>query len=418
MGLALATLLPTEVWGQSRSPFDSATTGPLWRANVAGSRQQDGAQPTGARIGGLDVQASVTTTAIGDSNVQRTAAGQQGDVFVIVAPDVSVTSETANRRIALQARAATYRFARLSSQDRETYALSGDVELRVARGVSLAARASHRQAFEPNASSTVSETIGTPARYNSTREEVAAQTETGSLRVNTLVSLERRSYAPILDLQGKVADQSYRDAQTLTFAINGELATPTILTPVVTGAISSIATLRPQACCNRTGNAGWVMAGVRAQATPLIAFELAAGYAYRNFDSNVLQDYSGATWHARGEWYPTPLISVVADASRALQNGGLKDAAGVVVDAYAGKLYYEIRRNLNAIISASATREDYRGTGIVAHEFATGLDITYVANRHLQSSAYLHYRDRTASSLRLPGVGTAIEGGLSLRTAL
>jgi len=418
MGLALALLLPAEASGQSQSPFDRTPAGPLWRADVAGSRQRAGIEPAGIRLGGLDVQAAVSETAAGDSNVQRTAAGSQGDAFVIVAPQVSATSVSANRRIVLQARAAAYRYARLTSQNRETYALSGDVEFRVTRSTMLAVRASQRQSFEPFASSTASETVGSPARYNALRGELGSRTETGNLRVNTLVSLERREYAAIVDLRGFTADQSFRDTRTLNLSINGEVATQTFLTPVFIGDVSTISSLSPQACCDRTGNAGSVMAGVHAQATPLLAFELTGGYAFRSFDSGLLKGYSGATWRARSEWYPSPLISVTAEVSRSIENGGLRDAAGVVADRWSGKLYYEVRRNLDAVITVSGAREDYRGTDIIAHDFVTGIDLRYAATRHLQCSAYVYYRDRTASSPRLPGVGSAIEGGLSLRTAL
>lgn len=418
MGLALALLLSAEASGQSHSPFNRAPTGPFWRADVAGSRQDAGMEPVGARLGGMNVQAAISTTIAGDSNVQRTAVGAQSDAFVIVAPQVSAASETADRRIVLQARTAAYRYARLTSQDRETYTLSGDVEFRIKRNTVLAARASQRQSFEPFASAAASETVGNPARYNALRGEIGSRTETGNLRLSTLVSVERREYAAIVDVRGRTVDQNFRDTRTLSLAINGEVATPTLLTPVFAGDLSSISSLAPQACCDRSGRGGSATAGVHAQVTPLLAFELTGGFAFRNFTSGALKGYSGPIWHARGEWYPSPLITVTADVSRSIENGGLRDAAGVVADRWSGKLYYEVRRNLDAVITVSGTREDYRGTGIIAHDFATGIDLKYVATRHLQGTAYVIYRDRTASNPRLPGVGSAIEGGLSLRTAL
>jgi len=68
------------------------------------------------------------------------------------------------------------------------------------------------------------------------------------------------------------------------------------------------------------------------------------------FDSGLLKGYSGATWRARSEWYPSPLISVTAEVSRSIENGGLKTPPEWSPDRWSGKLYYEVRRNLDAVI--------------------------------------------------------------------
>jgi len=50
IGPTPASLVPTESSGQSRSPYDPALTGLLWRADVAGSRQHESVSDCTASI--------------------------------------------------------------------------------------------------------------------------------------------------------------------------------------------------------------------------------------------------------------------------------------------------------------------------------------------------------------------------------
>ena len=74
-----------------------------------------------------------------------------------------------------------------------------------------------------------------------------------------------------------------------------------------------------------------------------------------------------------------------------------------------------MRRNLNFILTGARTHDDYRDTGQTANGESVKLDGRYVINDRHALGAYGRHRNRCSDSSALPRLGSALEGGLSLR---
>jgi hypothetical protein len=167
------------------------------------------------------------------------------------------------------------------------------------------------------------------------------------------------------------------------------------------------------------------VAGLRGDLTPLVSAEVSAGYQWRGYRSPTFRNWGGLAYRATIEWYATPLLSLQAQARRDLVDPGLPGASAVVLDDFALRGFYEVRRNVNLIASAGYSHASYRdgpsGTGaggLNAQTFAAGLEATYALSSHYLVGAYARYRNRSSDSALLARLGGAVEGGLSLRLKL
>lgn len=413
-----ALLLPAASYGQSREPFETSSAGPLLRADVAGSRQPAGLEPAGVHAGTVLVQPSLSVRAEADSNVLNRSSSKRGDIYVVFAPAVKASGEAGRAGYVVQAEAAAARFAKLTSQNSETFGLDGSVRFDVTRNAALFTRVSFDRKVEPHSSAGAASVEGSPAEYDQVEAQIAARMETGSSRFTASVTATELTYADITQTDGTIADQGFRDTSTLSLALKAEHAVPAGATLFVQGKYNWIDSTHPDPCCDRSSKGGQALAGIRADLGKLITAEFAAGYVFRNYDSPGYSDYGGLTWRARADWYATPLMSLSLAGGRSIVNSGIREVPAIIVDTASVQMFYEVRRNLNLVLTLARTDEDYREASTQAHTNLIGLESRYIFSSRYAGGAYARYRDRKSSGGGQLRDGSAIESGLWLRVGI
>ena len=417
IGLA-ALLAPNSSFAQSREPFEVEPSGPLLRADVAGSRQPSGTEAIGVQVGSALVRPTATVRAEADSNVLNRSSDERGDVFVVLAPAVTATLDSGRSTVVLRAEAAVARFASLNSQNSETFALEANGSLKISRNTALFARLSYDHKVEPRASAGGAQIEGSPAEYTQLEAQLAARTEIDDLRLTLSVSGNRRSYEDIHTSAGIIADQSFRDAETLAVAMKAEYAIPAGAVLFAQGFYSWTDSINPNPCCDRSASGGHLLGGFRADLTNLISAEAAVGYMVRTYDSAIYKDYKGLIWRGRLQWYPTPLVSLSLASDRQIANSSLPSVSGVVVDTITFQTFYEMRRNLNLIATLSRTSENYREAQTTTRGTVVGIEARYVSSPLLTTGIFARYRTRESSgTLPLRG-GDGVEGGMWIRVSI
>ncbi len=417
LGLALL-LAPVSAYGQSRNPFEGQPVGPLLRNDVAGSRQIPGYEPEGIQAGALTVMPSVTGSVDGDTNVLKRAIDKRRDVYFTLAPAVTASGTSGKSQFVLQAEAAVTRFATLARQNRETWGFDAQASTPLASGLTVAASGTYARKFEPYYAAGASTVIGGPTLYDKLEGDLGLKADLGTMRLTGTASILRLDYRSVEQGNGTLIDQSFRDSRTVALGFKAEHDLAVGREVFVEGEYHWIDSIHPIPCCDRTATGGRALGGVRSEIGHLVDVELAAGYQWRKYRSPVFRDYDGLAWRARIEWYATPLVSVSLIGRRDIVNSGLQTASGVVLDSVTLRVYYELRRNFELILTGAHTHEDYRDTGATARGDSAGLEGRYKISRNYAVAAYGRYRNRSSNSSLLPAQGNALEGGLALRFSM
>jgi hypothetical protein len=403
---------------QTREPFQAEPSGPLLRNDVAGSRQPAGLEATGTRVGGFVVQPSVSVRLEGETNVLNRASNKRSDVSIVLAPAIKVTGESGQASYVFKAQAAVARYASLTSQNSETFGVEANGRLAASNKASAFVRIAFDRKIEPRGQAGETLVEGSPAKYDQIEAQIAARTETGPIRLTASATASNRSYADIALANRQTVDQGFRGTKTAALGLKAEYALPNGATIFANGVFDISDSPNVEACCERSSEGGQVTAGLKADLSPLISAEVSAGYAFRDYSSPLFRDYDGLTWLAKVDWYPTPLVSLSLSGKRRIVSSGFVNVAGIVVDTADFQLFYEVRRNLDLIVSLSQARENYREIDTQANATLIGIEGRYSLSSRFAGGLYARFRDRSSSNKLLLTGGSGIESGLWLRFSL
>ncbi|MBU3993295.1 MAG: outer membrane beta-barrel protein [Alphaproteobacteria bacterium] len=432
----VATAGAGAVQAQEADPFALRPPSPLLRDDVAGTRTFPGMAPAGRRAGPLRVFPAVSLRAGADSNVLGRTADRRGDAAITLAPALAATGTSGKAEYGLTAAAALTRYASLTDQNSETWDLGARITTPLAGRLTLAAGGGWSRRLEPNDTAAAAAVDGSATLYRQLGGDLALRAALGPLRITGSLALARSTYLPVTRADGTAIDQSFRDQRTVTAGFRLEHALPGGRVIFAQANLRRADSLDPLACCDRSSNGGEALGGITTSLGSLFNAEVAVGIRWRTYDAPAFRSYSGLAWRARLEWYPTPLVSVALTGQRDIVDSGIPTAAGTVVDRAEVKMFYEFRRNLDFVLTASATREKVRDRAPVsppapigppapgfapnpgAHSESVGAEARYALSNRYLVGAFTRFRNRSADNALLPRQGRAVEAGLSLRLSL
>jgi len=419
-GIALATAsLAGAAHAEERDPFAPRPPLPLLRDDVAGTRQIPGYAAPGVRMGAFLVTPQAGVAGEADSNVLNRRTDKRGDTALTLSGGFAARADLGRAALGLGASGSLVRYARLTGQNHETYALEAKAAVPLGAVLQLGTGISWSRQREPNY--TAGAAGGDSATlYRQLGGTLGLTADLGPTRLSARLDLDRFDYLPVTRA-GLRLDQSYRDQRVLTARLRAEHALPAGRTLFAQASYRWGNSLHPAPCCDRTARGGEVVAGLKGDLAHLVSAELAAGYQWRNYRSPALRDYRGTAWRAKVEWYPTPLVSLALSARRDIVDSGLPTSAGVVVDSARLQVFYELKRNVNLVASAGLARESYRDdmtAGLTGRTVGAGLEARVALSNRYVVGAFARFRNRSSDSPLLPSQGSAVEGGLSLRLTL
>ncbi len=412
------SLMPTVAVAQSGIPFEADEGGPLFRADVAGSRQLPDQEPVGLQAGSFVILPTLTARIAADSNVLRSKAAEKGDVFVVFQPAVQAKSQWGKDELIVRANAAVAKYATVSSQNSTTYGLAAAGRLDLGAKSTLTTKVSFDRLQERRGSVAESGVIGSPAEYKKIATQVSLNTETGNFRIRATAEASRLTYVPIDQGNGRVTNQDFRNADIFSGAIKTEYALPSAAIVFVEGRFDRLQSKKASICCDRSAWGGRVVGGIHADLGTLVTAELALGYAFRNYDSSAFKNYQGLAYGAKIDWYPTPLISARVSTGREIVSSGLPNAAGVISNATRLDIFYEFRRDINIGLNIGRTVDTYRDIGASASLFLIGMDARYAINSQVMAGVFGRYSERSADGSSLIQSFSGLEGGLWVRYSM
>ena len=151
---------------------------------------------------------------------------------------------------------------------------------------------------------------------------------------------------------------------------------------------------------NRDGTGYSVRAGTTIDFTRLLVGELSAGYVFREYDDNNLDDVKGFGGGGTLTWTPTQLTTVNFRAVGEVQETTVTfqgdPASADFAKTIGVDLTHELRRNLFLKGGASYTRDDFEGTDRSDNSVRANVGLTYQITRNFGIDATYEFTDRTS----------------------
>jgi hypothetical protein len=355
------------------------------RTLAVNQRVQVGYEELGLHSSGFAIYPRLKAQAAYDDNVRALQDNGDGDFGFALEPSIRAVSEWSRHQVGLSATATATRFAKLKTENTETFAVQGDGRYDAGDEVRLygyvgyrrdverrSAPGALRNSLRPVAFKTA--TAGTQLTWQGTRLRLAATGEVSQInyddiRTSTGERLSRRE-----------ADRKrYQAGLRADYAITADLA---VLLSARIGKID----YNPPANAiapDRTATRSEVLAGVSFEFTDLLRGEVAVGYINQNFQSGSIRDFSGLGGRARIEYFPTRLTTVVFDASRTLEDAGNPLAPSYRRTRVGLRVDHELYRYV--VVSAFADYESNRFQLPTRSERRphVGISGQYLVNRHV-----------------------------------
>jgi hypothetical protein len=369
----------------------------LFRSDAAGVRVEPQYEPEPLRLGSLIADVRVAVAAVADSNVLRTAEGNADNVYLNVAPSVRLIGNIGPDSIALVARADLRRFASRATENSETFDLAASGRLDLGLNAQATWRAQMARDVELRGSAGSNVVAAGPAEYRTANVQASGQAQFGRLAISTSAAVSRRSYLPLVLNAGGKADQSFRDTRTVTVGPRANFSLTPATAFFVGGSASETQSLDRRQGRRRDSRGLALLAGVKLEGERLVVGEIGVGWRAQNYRNPLFSDYSGLTYDATIDWYPTPLISFRAQAGQDIVNSGLATVAGIIRQNVGVKAFYDPRRNVRVTLAIDHEHDDFREIGLTTDTTSTILTGQYLAGRHLIMSAFCRLQVRDAS---------------------
>jgi hypothetical protein len=418
LALAAAAGLATGAAAQSiPSPFPSDQV-VLFRPDVAGTREQPGQQTDGLPLGGFALHPALRVIALLDSNPLNLADGGDTEGFASLEPELFLRSGWSRHALALGGDARLVRFADLSSENSDSWRLSGSGRLDLAGGATAVAQVQGARAIEPRGAGGTNLPDSDPVVYRELRTSLGVEGPDGPLGLSIAAGAIWRRYDDIQLQGGGTQDQSFRDVRILSVTPRVGFAMGPQLALFASGTASFTRGLSEGGSQSRDADGLVLLAGVRGEITPLLVGEVAGGWQRRTYRSPEVRDYDGPELKATLDWYPTPLVSLRLSTAQSFENSGIPSVPGILSRETAVRLYYEVTRQILVSGEVGHVRDRYREIDVTATSLRAAIRGEVRLNRNLVAALIVRLRDRQTSDSDIVGpysgqtFGLAVEGRL------
>jgi hypothetical protein len=271
---------------------------------------------------------------------------------------------------------------------------------------------------EPRASAGINLVQAGPAELQLLQSSLTASTDFGRLGLAVSASLVQRTFQPLLLKAGGKLDQSFRDTRSVSIAPRASFGVAPGAGVFVAGSAVRTTSLDRQLATQRDSSGYTLLAGVRTETEGLIVGEIGLGWRGQSYRNPAFRNFSGFTYDATVDWYPTRLFSVRIQLGQDIVNSGLPTVAGILRRSVAVNAYYDPLRNLRFSLALDREHDEFREIGFSTNTITATLTSRYQIGRHLTVSAYGRLQARgTSDSNRLEGydsvaLGVAVTGAL------
>lgn len=366
------------------------------------TRENPDYDPQGYRAGDVDIYPSVTAGAKYNDNIYATENNEEGDIIYTARPEVSVRSDF--NRHAVNGNAYFERSYYHDNQDENASDYGASVDGRIDAGArtNVPVRVSFDRRHEERGSP--DERAGSePTIYRQFDASVGTVHQGQSIEAKTEAKVSRLVFDDTDAANGGVIDNSDRDRTQYSLYGSVGANSDAHIAPYVYTQISHLDYDEEvdTAGFNRDANEFEVGVGTIYNMSDVSSASVSIGGLHRSFDDSDLDDITGFTYGANVKWEPSPLMAVLFEGDRTIEETTALGASGALTSSGRITIDYELFPNLILQPHIGLTHRKYEGDndGAVLTTDA-GLDATYKMNRNFWINAGYQYvnQDETEES--------------------
>ena len=391
--LTAASLLPAAVYAQ---------------ADVQNQSVYDRPRPEydteGIRLGSFRLQPSVESDVSFDDNVFAQPDGQSDVIFRLL-PRVVARLERPLYDVRLDLLAEVERYLENGSENTEDLAAQATARYGLGTRTLIAANAAYRIQSEDRRSFDSVSDSGTRLTRHDMSAELGARQDLGNLDITANGRMRRVTYGDARDATGDPTDFSFRDF-TL-YQLSGGAAYGISANDEVSARLTydrrdyAIQLDDPDfdpTRFDRTSEGWRAEVGYGRQVSELLFLRVLAGYLQQNYQDPRLQNISGLSLDGDMLWNFSPLTSVRATISRAIDETVSPLRAGNLRTQASARVDHELLRNLVLSGYVRGADIDPSGIGDQIQEYEVSASARYLFSRRLSFRAALEHFTRSSDN--------------------
>jgi hypothetical protein len=310
------------------------------------------------RIGSSEFIPGISIDTIYDDNIFA-ASNARDDLVLRVRPFLSSSTQLESLKIATNIEIDRRQYLDIRSQSTTDFALGARGQLDVSRNSRLYAGTRNGRRTEDRTDPDAPLNVRRPVQYNFASAFFGGSHGFNRLRLATRIAVETRNYSDGQDGIGNRIDQDFRNRILLA----GDIAAQYSIAPGISAFVNVSVndrnyTQQAISVPSRNSSGYRLTAGTSFELGKLVRGQFDLGYFKQSFKDPGFNDLGGLAARVRLEYFPTPLLTVTARASRGVEESSTIGSGAYVATAASLTADYEFLRNV--ILTAGAKYERNR----------------------------------------------------------
>ena len=368
-------------------------------------RIQPGYEPIPHIIGAFDVLPSVTVSPTYSDNIFASDTTKQSDFIVGLVGNVQAQSNWSRNALALGAQVASQLYTDHSGENTTDFNLTGVGRLDILSQSNITANAGYARSTYSRTSFNTFGNTSSPIQYQTFNGGLASTQVLNRLKFVEGVNFVSTSYDNTTDFSGAPLDLSYLNSDTTSLTARVDYAYSPEVAFFVSGTFNDRSydrtTINP---LDRSSNGYEADVGADFDISRLVRGQVQVGYLSQSYNSPLFHDVTGAALHARVEYFPSGLTTIIFAADRYVSDAVDPVAISILRTAASVEVDHELLRNVILRGRFGYESDTFKGENRTDHRPTATLGVNYLFNRHIVTSlTYNLIKADSSGSARIQG---------------
>ena len=401
-GASLALLAATSALAQA-PVAPAAPSGPdvgfARDRNISVSqRPRPGYDPVPIQAGGFDILPQLAVGVEENDNIYASTINQKSDAVVTVDPRVDLVSNWSRNAFQAFVSTDTRAYTRYTTESTTDYEVGGQGRLDAGNG-QLSGGGDTGEYTEARTSPTAVPGTKTPTRYQLSDGFVSGMEQFNRMRLSARVDIQNFSYSDVLNNDGSVFLENYRNHTTYTYTGKAEYAVSPDTSVYIDGSYNEheYQLSPPAVAINRNAHGEQFNIGASFDLTKTVRGDVKIGYLKQDFAAPNVPSYAGLSALGTVEWFPDDLTTFTLTGSRQLQDAPVGGSPLYVSGSGKVQIDHELLRNLLLTGRVGYENDDYQGISRIDTQTTVYVAARYLMNRIVGFTLGYTYLDQSSS---------------------
>jgi hypothetical protein len=365
-------------------------------AERVSDRDRSHAKADGLRAGNYMIFPEIGAAVVYDDNIYRSDLNKVGDWRSELTPNIKFQSRLPRHVLDLSLDGKIVNYLHNDDQDYANARAKLDGALHFDHAHTISASILSALEHEERGEISTPLTAAEPISVFHNRASVGVTRDVGRLYGTLMATFERWDYADVRALNRDMLDQDFRDTSQFASALRlGYRFSPGY---EFIGKVRALRSLnRGNDRFDRDANGYEVMGGLAFETNPLLRWRLLAGYGFRDFDQNNIDDIATAILEAQVQWLPTQYITVSGFAAREIIAADAVEDAGSVQTRLIGRVDYEVWHNIVMNFGLEFRDTEFVGISRRDQSVLGRIGVDYHVNKNWLLNAGFEHTVRTST---------------------